>query len=440
MALTPLDVLKHLPKTNCKKCGFPTCFVFAMQLANKKVSLDKCPEISEEGKAALGAASAPPIATVTIGRDEPKLVLGNETVLFRHEETFYHPPGLAIEVSDTEPAKLEQVKKLCFERVGQQLKVELVALRNDSGEKAPFLQVAKKALELKLGLILIASRVSIFEEVLPEISSARPVLYTATEENYQEMSKLAQTFNCPLTVSAPHLDALSQLTQKVNAVGVRELILDLGGLKSSSLLSNLTQIRRLALKKRFRALGYPVLIFASSDDIYKEVVRAIIGITKYAGIIILKHAEAWETLPLLTLRQNIYTDPQKPLQVEPKVYEVGKPNSNSPFLITTNFSLTYFTVEGDVEASKTPAYIAAIDTEGMSVLTAWAAEKFTPAKIAACLKEPAVKKLVSHHKAIIPGHVAVLSGELEELSGWKILVGPRESSGIPRFLKHTWQA
>ncbi|MFH1046187.1 MAG: acetyl-CoA decarbonylase/synthase complex subunit gamma [Candidatus Omnitrophota bacterium] len=441
MGLSGLDIYKLLPKTNCKECGFPTCLAFAMQIAAKKVELSKCPYVSEQAKQSLESASRPPIRLVTIGSGENKLAVGNETVMFRHEETFYHPTGIGILFEDTlAPAELDKkiaaVNKLKFERVGQRIEVNIIALKCASGKADVYTQAVKKAVALsQMNLALICEDVQILKEAVAVAKERRPLLYAATKDNYQAMAQLAKEYSLPLAVKAQALDELAELTQKIQALGVEDLVLDSGEKTITQKLNDLTQIRRLALKKSFRPLGYSTLAMTTATNAYDEVAQAAVYIAKYAGIVLMKGLEPWQLLPLLTVRQNIYTDPQKPLQVEAKVYEIGAVSKDSPVLVTTNFSLTYYTVESEVEASRVPAYIIAVLADGMSVLTAWAAEKFTAETIAKTLQECGIKDKVSHQAVVIPGYVAVLSGKLEEDSGWKVLVGPKEASGIPSFLK-----
>ena len=442
MALSGLEIYKLLPKTNCKACGFPTCLAFAMQLAGKKVSLDKCPHVSEEAKKSLESASQPPIKLITIGADEGKLEVGNETVLFRHEEKFYHPTGVAILLEDTLQEadlkkNLDAINKLNFERVGQRIDVNLVALASKSNDAAKFQAALKVIMEgTKLPLVLVSDNASIVGKAL-EISKEKiPLIRGATSANFKEMAKLSKDFKVPLVASAPTLEELEGLVKNLNQEGVGDIVLDTQEKDIAEKLWDLTQIRRLALKKAFRPFGYPVITFTKNEDPFQEAAEATTYLAKYAGIVVLKNAHAWEALPILTVRQNLYTDPQKPLQVEPKVYEIGKAEKGSPVLVTTNFSLTYYTVEAEVESSKVPSYIVSCDAEGMSVLTAWAADKFTAESIAKTLEKLGVKDKVVHKDVIIPGYVAVLSGKLEEESGWKVTVGPREASGIPAFLKN----
>jgi len=447
MALTGLEIYRQLPRTNCGDCGVPTCLAFAMKLANKQASLEDCPHVSEEAKAALGAASAPPIRLVTIGTGDNKLEIGNETVLFRHEETFHHPTGIAIEVDaamseDDLTKRVEQINELEFERVGQMIGVNLIAVRIQAGMPASqYAEAVSKISSIsQLPLILIADDPAAIEAALKSCAEGKPLIYAATPDNYENMAQLAKDNSCPLAVAADGLEELASLTEKIKALGVEDMVLDSKAKDLVSIEADLTHIRRLALRKTFRPLGYPAIAFTTSDDPIQEAAEASSYVAKYAGIVVMKNPAPWVVLPVLTMRQNIYTDPQKPIQMEAKVYAVGNVTDKSPVLITTNFSLTYFSVEGEVEASRIPSYILSVDTEGQSVLTAYAAEKFTAESVAAAMKKFGLENLVSHKKAIIPGFVAVMSGALAEESGWEVLVGPREASGIPTYLKTMWKA
>ncbi len=441
MGLSGLDIYKHLPKKNCKECGFPTCLAFAMQLAAKKVDLSKCPYVTEEAKKALESASQPPIRLVTIGGGENKLEVGNETVMFRHEETFYHPTGIGFLIEDSLPLeeirnRILKINQLRFTRVGQKIGVDLIAVEAESQNKENFLRAVEEVLDNStLNLLLISEVPGLIKEAVSKALERRPLIYPATRDNFEEMAKIAKEYSLPLGIRAQSLDELSQLTQKIVSLGVTDLVLDIDKKDLASKIQDLTQIRRQALKKLFRPLGYPTLSFTTSSEPYQEVMQACALVCKYSSIVIMRGFQPWQILPILTLRQNIFTDPQKPLQVESKVFEIGKVDDKSPILVTTNFSLTYFTVESEVEASKIPSYIITCDAEGLSVLTAWAAEKFTAESIAKTLKGIGIEERVSHREVIIPGYVAVLSGKLEEASGWKVRVGPKEAAGIPSYLK-----
>jgi acetyl-CoA decarbonylase/synthase complex subunit gamma len=445
MGLSGLEIYKLLPKTNCKACGFPTCLAFAMQLAAKKISLDKCPYVSEEAKKALESASQPPIKLVTIGTGEKKLEAGNETVMFRHEQTFYHPTGIGILIEDSLSnqeikEKIKKINALSFERVGQKIAVDLVAVKQ-THSKEKFIETVKEVSALAdLGLVLISQDKEALSGALKIVAQKKPLLCAAQNNNLSDLANLAKTFQVPLVVEGKNLEELSELSKTATQTGCSDIVLDSGVKPLNEKLWDLTQIRRLALKKLFRPLGFPTISFIDETDSYQAALETISLIAKYSSIVILKQCEAWEILPVLTARQNIFTDPQKPLQVEAKIYEIGNVSENSPVLVTTNFSLSYYSVEPEVEASRIPARIIAVNTDGMSVLTAWAADKFTAETIAKALSDTEIKAKIKHQEVVIPGYVAVLSGALEETCGMKVLVGPREAAGISAFLKSRYKA
>lgn len=443
MGLTGLEIFKQLPKTNCKDCGQPTCLAFAMALAGGKASLDACPHVSDAAKEALDSASAPPVALVKIGAGEKAVELGNETVLFRHDKRFEHPTGIAISVCDTMSAdeiaaKVGLVNKLVFDRVGQIHNVNMVAVGNCSGDAAKFADAVKAAADnTEFPLILMSEDTAAIEKALELVAAKKPLVCGANASNYEAMTNLAKKYDVPMVVKGADLNDLAALVEKVVAMGHKQLILDSGAKEVNKVLADQTQIRRQALKK-FRPFGYPTIAFAKNEDPIQAVVDAGVYIAKYAAIVVIDSADPADVLPLITLRLNIYTDPQKPIAVESKIYEIGNVTPESPVFITTNFSLTYFCVAGDVESSRVPGYILPVDTDGISVMTGWAAGKFTPEKITELLQTSGIADKVSHRKVIIPGGVAVLSGKLQELSGWEVLVGPRESAGIASFLKQRW--
>ncbi len=445
MALSGLQIYKHLPKTNCRDCGFPTCLAFAMKMAAKQVALEKCPHVSDEAKAALESASRPPIQLVTIGADSQEIRVGNETQLFRHEERFHRPTAVAVRVSDTldETALAQRAEKigcLAFERVGTQIKVNLVAVDNESGEAARLEKAAKLAAEKSgLACVLISAKADNLKRAAASLAGQRPLLYISDPAQAEAAAAVAKDEKCPLAIRADGLEALAELTQKITGLGVEDLVLDPGARGLKPTLQELTRIRRLALKS-FRALGYPTIAFATDADPYMQVVEAGTYIAKYAGVVVVDAVEPWQLLPILTTRQDIYIDPQKPVAVEPKLYEVGEVTPQSPVLVTTNFSLSYYSVEGEVEASRVPAYIISVDTEGTSVLTAWASDKFNAESIAAAMKKCSIEEKAPHRKLLIPGLVAVLSAGIEDESGWSVLIGPKEASGIPSYLKNQWRA
>ncbi|MHB1293426.1 MAG: acetyl-CoA decarbonylase/synthase complex subunit gamma [Anaerolineae bacterium] len=444
MALSGLAIYKLLPKTNCKECGFPTCLAFAMKLAARQVELSACPYVSDEAKQALDAASAPPIRLVAVGEGEKKIEVGNETVLFRHEKTFYHQPGLFFRLEDSlaDAAFSDALKTIAgykIERVGISMGADGVAMACASGDAATYGKRVAEVVAAGLPVILLADDAAVLEAGLKAAQGKAPLIYGADAGNWEALADLAARYKAPLALRGDgNLDTLADLTQKLDAKGVQDLVLDPGVDSWSGSLAVMTQLRRLALKKNLRAVGYPVIAFPGrgAEDAEDQALRAAQYIIKYAGLIVLDSFDPATVYPLLTLRQNIYTDPQKPIQVSPGLYEIGSPRPDSPLLVTTNFSLTYFSVAGEIEGSGIPAWLLITDSEGMSVLTAWAAGKFDAERIAKAVNTMGVLDKVAHKKIVLPGFVASLSGELEEeLPGWQILVGPREAIAIPSFLK-----
>jgi len=445
MGLTGLEIFKQLPKTNCKECGQATCLAFAMALASGKASLEQCPHVSDAAREALDSASAPPVALVKIGVGEKQVELGNETVLFRHDKRFEHPTAIAVSVCDSQSndeiaAKIAKINGLVFDRVGQTHNVNLVAVGNCSGSPDRFVEAVKVAADnTQFPLVLMTEDQAAMEKALEAVAAKKPLVCGANASNYEAMTALAKKFDVPLVVKGVDLNELAAVVEKVVAMGHKQLILDSGAREVGKVLADQTQIRRQALKK-FRLFGYPSIAFVTNEDSIQAVVDAGVYIAKYAGVIVMNSADPADILPLITLRLNVYTDPQKPIAVESKIYEFLNPGPDSPVYVTTNFSLSYFSVAGDVEASRVPGYVLPVDTDGISVLTGWAAGKFTPEKITDMLNKSGIADKVSHRKVIIPGGVAVLSGKLNELSGWEVLVGPRESAGIPSFVKQRWGA
>jgi len=436
MALSGIQIYKLLPQTNCKDCGFPTCLAFAMKLAAKQVELAACPHVSESSKTQLAESSAPPIRLVSLKSDGYEVKAGNEVVLFRHDKTFYNRPGLFVEISDNlSEAEIlatgKAVDGYTANYVGIDLKVDGFAVRSAVGDAGKFAAAVKAIRQAsKKPLILVCTDAAVTSAGLAVLNGESPLIHTANGQNWEAMTALARQNKASLVVSADNLDDLSDLTEKIKAAGVEDLVLSPASPALGQALTQSTLIRRLAIKKNFRPLGYPAIAFP------KSAAAAAQAIVKYAGFIVIEHFAPEIVYPLLVLRQNIYTDPQKPIQVQPGLYEINSPKPEDPVLVTTNFSITYFSVANEVEGSGLPAWLLVTDAEGMSVLTAWAAGKFDAERIAKAVKAFNVADKVSRKRVVLPGHVAVLSGELEsELPDWEIRVGPREAVDIPAFMK-----
>ena len=441
MAMTGLQIFKLLPKTNCKECKMPTCLAFAMALAQKKAKLEDCPHASDEAKAALAEAAAPPVRLVKFGSGDNEVQVGQETVMFRHEEKFYNPTVVAVSVSDqlsgddlTE--RIKQINELQFDRVGTHIQVNAITIMNDSGAANSFAAAAEAVKAgSPLAMILVSDGADALAAAVGKVADAKPLIGMAKSDSAEAVAKVAKDNNCPVIAQADSVEALAELTEKIKAAGVEDIVLTLKGKSLREQLYGLSQIRALALKKTFRPLGYPVISFVLEGTPAEQAMAGASLVCKYSSIVTVETVEPYSILPMLTSIMNIFTDPQKPVQVEPKLYPIGEVSDSSPVLFTTNFSLTYYTVESDVEASRVPCYILVVDTEGTSVLTAYSGDKLNEKAVADAMSKCDIENVVKHRKLIIPGYVAVMSGKLEEATKWEIAVGPRESAMLPRYLQ-----
>ena len=447
MALTGIEIFKKLPKTNCGECGVPTCLAFAMKLAAGQAELASCPHVSEEAKAELAEASAPPIRPVKIGVGDEAVTVGGETVLFRHEKTFMNPPGIAILISDAMDdaeveARIKKLEELQYERVGLLLRANLAAAKCESGDGAKFEALVKKIADgTKMPMVLICEKPDVMAAAVKACADRKPLIYAATKENADVMANLAKENSCPLAARAENLSELAELTETLTKAGVQDLVLDPGSRKLRDAFEDEVIVRTSALVQKFRPLGFPTITFPCemTDDPMKETMIAAAFIAKYAGVIVMSDFAGETLFPLLLARMNIYSDPQRPMATKEGIYEIGGPGEDSPVLITSNFSLTYFIVMGETETSRVPTWLLVKDTEGLSVMTAWAAGKFVADAIAPFVKKSGIEDKVKHRKIVIPGYAAAISGELdEELPDWEVQIGPREAAHIPAFLKQ-WQ-
>jgi acetyl-CoA decarbonylase/synthase complex subunit gamma len=438
MALSGIQIYKLLPQTNCKECGYPTCLAFAMKLAAKQVELSGCPYVSEESKTQLAESSAPPVRLITLKGVGSEIKVGNEVCLYRHEKTFFNKTGLFIRVKSSQPDIAATVAKAdAFKVVYVGMEFTLDGFAVEADDPAKFADAVKAVRSAtKRPLILISKDAGVLASGTAVLSGETPLLVGADSTNWEGMAALASQSKAALAVSADSLDAMVDIVEKLKSKGIEDIVLDPAGKNLSESLSRSSQIRRLALKN-FRSLGYPIITFPCyKGDPARESTMAAQSVAKYAGFVVLDKFSPELLYPLLVLRENIYTDPQKPIQVTPGIYEINSPKAESPVLVTTNFSITYFSVANEVESSGIPARLLVVDADGMSVLTAWAAGKFDAERIAKAVKGFDVESKISKKRIVIPGHVAVLSGELEEeLPGWEIRVGPREAVDLPAFIK-----
>ena len=456
MQVTAMDIYRLLPQTNCEDCdeaacGEASCMAFATKLSEKEAQLELCTQLTEEGFSKLETLLAPAVREITIGTGDKTITIGGDEVLYRYELTYYNPTSLVIDISDnlSESEFAERVKTIEeteFERIGEMLTLDAIALRNASGDVEKFVEAALKLKTAKLPLILCSFNPTAMKAALEKVGNERPLIYAVNETNLEEMASLALEYDCPLAIFSPNdLEKMKQMSRTLREKGIEDIVLDPGTFVEEGIgdtLDNFIMIRRLAVEERdedfrFPLLGIPALTWLyEKDEVTGGIREATIAATlmnKYADMLIFHGTNIWELIPVLTLRQGIYTDPRKPQAVDPGLYEFGELDKDSPVLMTTNFALTFYTVEGDIKG-KANAYLLVLDTEGRAVDVSLAGGQLNAEAVADLIKETGIENKVDTRTLIIPGLSAPVSGEIEDESGWEVLVGPRDSSGVPDFL------
>jgi acetyl-CoA decarbonylase/synthase complex subunit gamma len=457
--LSPMEVYKSLPGINCKECGVETCMAFASKLIERKATPDDCPPLKDEKyrakMEALLKLLSPPVKEVVIGVGERALKIGGEEVMFRHELTYFNPTGLFYDVDDSLPAdelkkRVSEIEGFGVEKIGKTLKLDGIAVRCKTGDSAAFGETVLTVSETtSLPMILCSYSPEILEVGAEVALDKKPLLYAATPDNWEKIAPIAKKHNCPVVASVPgDIKGLLEVARELKKSGVEDIVLDIGtnqlGDKFADTINNLAILRRLAIEDQmpeamYPLLGLPMVSWMSSenevDAAYEEATIAASLILRYCDALILHSTEIWSNLPLLNLRLNIYTDPRVPVSVESKLYVIGEPDENSPVFLTTNFALTYFTVASDLEGAKIPSYILVADTEGLAVEVSMAGKKITPDVIQDIFNRSKIEDKVKHRRLIIPGVSARIKGELEDATGWEIIVGPKDSSQIQAFLQ-----
>jgi len=451
MQVTAMDIYKLLPKTNCEDCGEASCMAFATKLSEKEAQLDLCTELDPEAFAELEAILAPAVREITIGTGDKTVTIGGDEVLYRYELTYYNPTALVIDIADNlADADFQERVKIIedtqFERIGEMLKLDAIALRNTSGDPEKFAEAAAKLKSTRFPMILCSFDPVAMKAALEKIGDERPLIYAVNENNLEEMASLALEYDCPLTIFSPNdLEKMKNISRALRNKGITDIVLDPGTFVETGVgdsLDDFVMIRRLAVEEqdedfRFPILGIPALTWLyEKDEIQGGIREATIAATlmnKYADVLIFHGTNIWELIPVLTLRQGIYTDPRKPQAVDAGLYEFGDLDKDSPVLMTTNFALTFYTVEGDIKG-KTNAYLLVLDTEGRAVDVSLAGGQLNAEAVADLIKETGIEDKVETRTLIIPGLAAPVSGEIEDESGWEVLVGPRDSSAVPGFL------
>ena len=439
MALKGLDIFKMSPKKNCKECGSPTCMAFCMKVAQGAVEIDKCPYFSEEAKAMLNEQTAPAMKTISVGEHK----LGGETVLFRHEKTLVSKNLYAVSVctcmdAATVDAKLADAAKVDYERIGERMYVEFIQVSNCQNDPAVYAELVKKAAATGRSLILECWDVECAKAAL-EVCGKDVILDGATPANWEAMNELATAKGVVLGVWAENISDLYDTVKNLEAKGNKNLVLDVTGKTAKETLANAVLVRRTAITDGDRTMGYPSIVNLAKiakDDDRLQTAYASMFTEKYASIIVMSGMSYAQALPLYGLRQNIYTDPQKPMKVEAKLYPLNGADENAPVALTVDFALTYFLVSGEMERSNAPVNLVISDASGMSVLTAWAAGKFSSSTIKKTFDELDLENKIKNRTLIIPGKVAVMKGEIQEkLPGWNVVVGPLEAVQLPKYLK-----
>ena len=440
--LTGLAIQKLLPKTNCKECGSNTCMAFAMKLAAKKVNLSLCPYVSEEAKKIIGAASEPPVKSIRLGAHQ-ELKLGEETVLYRHEKKFVNRTAIAININDTDSTEsvntiLRSIQEYCLERAGQVIKIDMISVSNIDSDSTgtKFLSMIQKVWEIThLPLVLKSQNPDLLAKAAEIVTGSHSIIASATLESMNYLKSVAKKYGHSLVLEESDLNKLVEMSSALKKEGFTNIILNFQPQTISESFMINTIIRRAAITNEVKDLGYPTLNFIQTNSPIENLLMTLTEIAKYGGVCVLPTFDKAQLITLLTLRMGIYTDPQKPIQVEPKIYPIGEPTKDSLVFVTTNFSLTFFIVSGEIENSGINAWLIIPECEGMSVLTAWAAGKFNAGTISKFIKEINLEEQINTREIIIPGYVAQISGELDELlPNWTIRVGPNDASDIESYI------
>lgn len=463
---TLLSVYQLLPQTNCGECGEITCMTFASKLLERRANVEECPPLSEakyqHQAAELRDLVAPPIREIVLGTGVRAVKIGGKEVVHRHELTLHNPTAIAIDVSDklddaSTITKCRRVESFEFTRIGEKLTLNAIAVRCASGKPERFSQaVSLVAKNTTVPLVLCSFDPEALRLALEQkdVLSRRPLIYAATKDNWKEVGALAKQYNCPLAVFSPdNLKMLKSLARTLRTMGINDIVLDPGfypeGGKMKESIENLAMIRRAAIRREDKDLAFPILLVPAvawlgggSDEraaSYKESYLASLLLTRFADMMILHSTETWAILPVIALRQSVYTDPRKPVAVEPGLREIGQPNAKAPVLITSNFALTYYTVSNDLETQGVTCHLLVLNTEGLSVETSVAGGQFTAAGVKDLISSTRVDSRVDHRKLVIPGMAARLSGDIEDQTKWEVIVGPRDSSEIKAFLDKRWE-
>jgi acetyl-CoA decarbonylase/synthase complex subunit gamma len=460
--LSPIEIYKLLPGTSCKECGETNCMAFAAKLVNREATLEECTPLLEakyaDNFAELWSLLKPAVKAVEVGFGENAITIGGEYVLYRHDFTYFHQPAIAIDVTDEMSdeefeTRVHVLNDFAYNYIGMDLTLDMLNIRCTSGDPQKYAEAVKKADQLtRKPLMLVSNNSAVLEAGLEVVGEKRPLIHGATKDNWKEVAELALKYSCPVVAySSGDIDTLKSIALTLEAYGIKDIALDPGTQPAEYMSVNTdtyTILRWNAINEEEEGLGYPLIgapmaawAVEEEDPVLNEWNEAVIaGIltARFADLLVVHGISGWALLPQIFLRSNLYTDPRKPVSVEPELVTIGSPDENSPVLLTTNFALTYYTVANDIENAKINGYLLVVDSEGMSVESAVAGRKMTADTVAEAIKDFKIDEKVKHRNIIIPGRSARLSGEIQEASGWSVSVGPLDSSGIPAYLADKW--
>ena len=439
MAVKGLDIFKLSPKKNCKECGVPTCMAFCMKVAQGALPIEKCPYMSDEAIALLSEATAPPMKAIDVGG----MKLGGETVMMRHEKTFVNRNRFAVSLCTcmddaAVDAKIAEMKAVDYERIGEREYVEFL-LVHDAGDGARLAELCKKAAATERAVIIDTESVDNAKLALAAIGDTKPLLNGANKDNYEAMNAIAVEAGVVLGVKGADLAELHDTVAALEKLDNKNLVIDVTGATVKETFANAVLVRRTALKDGDRTFGYPSIVNLAKlcrGDVHMETALAAVFTMKYGSIVAMETMRYAEALPLYGLRQNVFTDPQKPMKVEPGIYPINGATPDDPCALTVDFALTYFLVSGELERSKVPVNLLITDASGMSVLTAWAAGKFSSGSIKKFFDEYDVAGKINNRTLIIPGKAAVMKGDIQDkLPDWNVVVGTREAVELVKYLR-----
>lgn len=466
---SPLDVYALLDKSNCKDCGRDTCMAFATDILERKVKVQDCTHIMKDPKQAknkvkLIQITTPPQKPVTIGVGDRMVTIGGEEILMRHQLTFYNKSAIFVELADNMGADLEETAKYLtsvkVERMGDELLLSGLALRCVSGDAETFKNAAKKISSVSnLPIMLCSLNADILLAAAGEIKDKKPLLYAATKDTWEKVGSFAVVNNLPVVATSTDLDELVSISATLQKLGLKQIVLDAGTFYGPGKLAltydNIMQMRYGAIDKDDVNAGWPVMgvpaAYWSQVNVdgdlwrhqFEEIIMASILEAIDTSLIVIhtgqKKDEIWALLALMTLGQSIFSDPRIYPAVDPGMYQIGEPGPMAPIFVTANYRMTKIPVEQDLQGAGIDCWLLVVNTEGIGIESAVAGGQFNATASAEAVAEFKAFEKVKHRVLVIPGMAARISGALEDEANCYVVVGPRDSSGISKFMETQWK-